>query len=253
MKRVLTAIIAIPIVLAITLFASDRIFAIAVGLVAAGAAEEFLSLGARRGMGRPGKWFFVPVALVAASFVGGTEWVLTSMVASSVALLTVGIFAGSSNMAMDRAVVGLAAIVYCGLTLGYLILLPRELVLFLFAIIWIGDSAAFYLGKALGRHRLAPTVSPKKTIEGAVAGLVASTVSGVILGVSFLGQPWVKLLLISGAVAIAGQIGDLAESALKRSAMVKNSSSILPGHGGILDRLDSLFFAAPIFYWLFNA
>lgn len=252
MKRVLTAIIAIPVVLAITLYAPDWTFALVVGLVAALAAEEFLSLGAARGIGRPGKWFLAPVALVAASFIGGPESVLSSLAVSVIALLTVTTFAGPLETALGRAAIGLGAIVYCGLTLGFLVLLPRELVLLLFSIIWIGDSAAYYVGRAFGKHRLAPKISPKKTVEGGIAGLVASMLAGAIGGVWFLGEPWLSVTLIAGVTAIMGQIGDLAESALKRSAAVKDSSSILPGHGGILDRLDSLFFAAPVFYWFFN-
>jgi phosphatidate cytidylyltransferase len=131
-------------------------------------------------------------------------------------------------------------------------LLSRELVLFLLVIIWVGDSAAYYGGRAFGRHPLAPRISPKKTVEGAIAGLLGSMLVGGFVGVAFLGEPWLSVTLISAATAVAGQVGDLAESAMKRSAGVKDSSSILPGHGGILDRLDSLFFAAPVFYWLFN-
>jgi phosphatidate cytidylyltransferase len=104
----------------------------------------------------------------------------------------------------------------------------------------------------LGRHLLAPKISPKKTVEGGIAGLAGSVAAGVLLSYWLLAVPWAPAALISGCTAIAGQVGDLAESALKRSAGVKDSSSILPGHGGILDRLDSLFFAAPVFYWFFN-
>jgi phosphatidate cytidylyltransferase len=132
------------------------------------------------------------------------------------------------------------------------VLLPRELVLLLVAIIAAGDSAAYYGGRAFGRHALAPKISPKKTIEGAIAGLIGSMLVGGIAGVFFLDEPWLSVTLISALTAMIGQIGDLAESAMKRSAGVKDSSSILPGHGGILDRVDSVLFAAPIFYWLFN-
>jgi phosphatidate cytidylyltransferase len=252
MKRVLTALVAIPIVLALTLFAPDWVFALSVGFVSALAAEEFMVLGAACGIGRPGKWFVLPVALVGASFMGGADWVLTSLGFSVVLLLTVIVFSGTPERALARGAIGLGAVLYCGFTLGFLVLLPRELVLLLFAVIWMGDSAAYYGGRAFGRRPLAPGISPKKTIEGAIAGLAGSMLIGGFVGVVFLGEPLSSVTLISGATAVIGQIGDLAESAMKRSAGVKDSSSILPGHGGILDRLDSLFFAAPVFYWLFN-
>jgi phosphatidate cytidylyltransferase len=251
-KRVLTALVAIQIVLTLTLFAPDWAFALSVGFVAALAAEEFMGLGGACGIGRPGKWFVLPVAMVGASFMGGADWVLTSLGFSVLLLLTVGVFSGTLESALARSAIGLGALLYCGFTLGFLVLLPRELVLLLFAIIWVGDSAAYYGGRAFGRHPLAPRISPKKTIEGAIAGLAGSMLVGGFAGVLFLGEPWLSVTLISGATAVLGQIGDLAESAMKRSAGVKDSSSILPGHGGILDRLDSLFFAAPVFYWLFN-
>jgi phosphatidate cytidylyltransferase len=253
MKRVLTAIVAIPIVVLITLFAPDWIFAFVVGLAAAWSVDEFLSLGVARGIGRPGKWFLIPAALVAASFIGGAAWVLTTLTLSAIVLLTATVFGKPLEVALARVSMGLGAIVYCCVTLGFLVMMPRELILVLFVIIWAGDSAAYYGGRALGRHLLAPTISPKKTVEGAIAGLVVSIVAGVAMGVWILGEPWLNLAGISAVTAAAGQIGDLAESALKRSAGVKDSSSILPGHGGILDRLDSLFIATPVFYWLFNA
>src|SRR5215510_7748704 len=141
---------------------------------------------------------------------------------------------------------------YCAVTLGFLVLMPRESVFLLLVIVWVGDAAAYFCGRAFGRHPLAPKVSPKKTVEGAVAGLIGSAAAGIVGGVWILGEPWLNLLLISAVTGIVAQLGDLAESVLKRSVGVKDSSSILPGHGGILDRLDSLFFAAPIFYWFFN-
>jgi phosphatidate cytidylyltransferase len=163
------------------------------------------------------------------------------------------VFKPSIDMALGEVAIGLGSLVYCALTLGVLILMQRPAILLLFAIIWVGDSAAYYGGRALGRHLLAPRVSPKKTVEGAVAGLLGSVIVGVIGGKWALDQEWTRLIVLSALTAVAGQVGDLAESVLKRSAGVKDSSSILPGHGGILDRLDSLFFAAPVFYWLLNA
>ncbi len=120
-------------------------------------------------------------------------------------------------------------------------------------ITWLGDTAAYFVGRAVGRHKLAPTISPKKTWEGAVAGFLA-TVAGAALWVA-LTQPlvsWTMTLLevvgLGAAVAVAGQIGDLFESRFKRDCDVKDSSNLLPGHGGVLDRLDALLFAFPVTY-----
>jgi phosphatidate cytidylyltransferase len=253
MKRVLTAAIAIPVVILITIFSTDWIFALAVGLTCAVAIEEFLALADKKGMGRPGRWFIVPAALVAVSFVGGPAWVLSTLVFAVLALMIATIFSKPIEAALGCVGMGLSATLYCSLTLGFLVMLSRELILVLFGIIWVGDIAAYYVGRAFGRRLLAPRVSPKKTVEGAVAGLAGSVVAGVIGGVWFVGEPWLSVAAISLVTGVAGQLGDLAESVLKRSAGVKDSSSILPGHGGILDRLDSLFFAAPVFYWLLNA
>jgi phosphatidate cytidylyltransferase len=155
--------------------------------------------------------------------------------------------------AFGRVSTGLGGLVYCAVTLGFLVLMPREFVFLLLVIVWVGEAAAYYCGRAFGRHPLMPRVSPKKTVEGGVAGLLGSVAAGVVGGVWLLGEPWLNLVVISAVTGVVAQLGDLAESVLKRSVGVKDSSSILPGHGGILDRLDSLFFAAPVFYWFFNA
>jgi phosphatidate cytidylyltransferase len=253
MKRILTAAVAIPLVLLITIFSPDWLFALIVGLVAAAAAEEFWELGHKKGIGRPPKWFLAGPLLVAISFLHGFEWVVASVAIAGVVLLTATVLSGSLESAFGSVVTGLSSLVYCAGTLGFLILIPRQWILVLFAIVWIGDAAAYYGGRALGKHLLAPKVSPKKTVEGAIAGLFGSILIGVAGGTWVLHQPWLTMTFVSVLTAILGQIGDLAESVLKRSAGVKDSSSILPGHGGILDRLDSLFFATPIFYWLLNA
>jgi len=253
MIRILTAAVAIPLVLLITIFFPGWLFAVVVGLVAAAAAEEFWDLGEKKGIGRPPKWFLAGPLLVAMSFLHGFAWLVASVAIAGMFLLTSTVLSGSIESAFGSVVIGLTSVVYCAGTLGFLILIPRQWLLVLFAIVWIGDTAAYYGGRALGKHLLAPRVSPKKTVEGAIAGLIGSIAAGVAGGTWLLQQPWLTMTFVSVLTAVAGQIGDLAESVLKRSAGVKDSSSILPGHGGILDRLDSLFFAAPIFYWLLNA
>jgi phosphatidate cytidylyltransferase len=253
MQRILTAAVAIPLVVLLTIYSPDWPFAVAAGLVAAMAVEEYLSLGARKGIGRPGRWFFAPAAAVTISFMGGAASVVLTLAFAALALMTVTLFSHSLETALGRVGIGLSGIVYCSVTLGFLVPMQRPLILLLFVIIWAGDTCAYYGGRALGRHLLAPGISPKKTVEGAIAGLLGSVIAGTIGGVWFSREPWLQMAGISTVTAIAGQIGDLAESVLKRSAGVKDSSSILPGHGGILDRLDSLFFAAPVFYWFFKA
>src|SRR5215510_3292643 len=165
MKRVLTAAVAIPVVVLITIFSTDWIFASAVGLTCALAVEEFLTLADKKGIGRPGRWFVVPAALVAVSFVGGAAWVLSILVFALLTLMITAIFSKPVETALGSVGMGLGAMVYCSITLGFLVMLPRELILVLFGIIWVGDVAAYYFGRAVGRRLLAPSVSPKKTVE----------------------------------------------------------------------------------------
>jgi phosphatidate cytidylyltransferase len=122
-------------------------------------------------------------------------------------------------------------------------------VLAIFATIWICDSAAYFIGRWLGRNKLFERVSPKKTIEGAVAGLLFAIAAFLIakaLALPYL--TWAQALVCGSIIGIFGQLGDLVESLLKRDAGVKDSSSILPGHGGLLDRFDSLMFVSPLLY-----
>lgn len=126
-----------------------------------------------------------------------------------------------------------------------------DLLLFLFGVLWVGDTAAMFGGKAFGKHKLAPTVSPNKTIEGFVSGIVGAMIVGVIMyfwKLEPLGM--YHVLFMALGCSIFGQLGDLVESMWKRSLNIKDSSAIIPGHGGILDRFDSLLFAAP-FMWYY--
>ncbi len=127
------------------------------------------------------------------------------------------------------------------------------LIIALLASIWVCDSAAYFLGTAFGKHKLFPRVSPKKSWEGAISGFVFAIITMIaakLLGLNFLS--WKDAIVIGMIVGIIGQIGDLAESLIKRDAGVKDSSSIIPGHGGIFDRFDSLLFTAPAVYLYFT-
>jgi phosphatidate cytidylyltransferase len=123
--------------------------------------------------------------------------------------------------------------------------------LFALAINWVGDISAYYIGKNLGMHKLARRISPGKSWEGSIASVVASIVFGVVYLKRFSNDmPILQVVALSALANVAGQLGDLAESALKRGAGVKDSGTILPGHGGMLDRLDSSLFAMPVVYTL---
>ena len=252
MKRVLTALVGIPLVLIATRYSPDWLFAGFIGIFAALCLEELLMMGATRLGTRPGRWVLILAAVVTTSFIGGAAWVLTTLtLAMLVAITVIGLGGPMESSLPKLGLVGLG-LGYCAVLLGFIVILPREAIFVLFGIIWAGDSAAYYTGRALGRHKLAPHISPKKTVEGAIGGLAASVIAGILMGQWLLGESIGMLAIVSFSCAIAGQVGDLAESALKRSAGVKDSSAILPGHGGMLDRLDSLLFAAPVFYLLFN-
>jgi phosphatidate cytidylyltransferase len=166
--------------------------------------------------------------------------------------LTVG--AGRPEAARFRdATASLFPLIYLGLPIGALVAVRtsvgREAVLVLVAVIVASDSAQYYAGRALGRHLLAPTISPKKTIEGALGGLVVGTAVTVGVGLFWLpGVPPAALGLLGAALVALGIVGDLFESLLKRSAGVKDTSTLIPGHGGVLDRIDSWLFAAPVYY-----
>jgi phosphatidate cytidylyltransferase len=128
--------------------------------------------------------------------------------------------------------------------------LSTKLLLFFFIVIFASDAGAYFAGKALGKHKLAPKVSPGKTWEGLAGGIVAAAGAAAICTATFFPEiPYKFSLPLAGVMAIAGVFGDLAESAIKRGAGAKDAATILPGHGGLLDRLDSLLFNAPILYY----
>jgi phosphatidate cytidylyltransferase len=131
-------------------------------------------------------------------------------------------------------------------SLHYLQQADPWLVFLLMAIVFLGDTAAYYVGSAVGRHKMAPVISPKKSWEGAAAGFVTSVAAAAVWSGWKLDRIDPELLAVAAVTALAAQVGDLVESMIKRGSGVKDSGHILPGHGGILDRLDAMLFAAPV-------
>ena len=170
------------------------------------------------------------------------------------------IFRDQVNVAFLSVASTLLGVVYIGWAFGHHLILLRDLsgagrglVFFLLVTIWLGDTAAYIFGRWFGTHKLSPRISPGKTIEGTIAGLVFGALGG--LGVwSFFLKDIVSLphaLVLGILLGIVGQLGDLSESVIKRSADVKDSGHLIPGHGGLLDRCDSLIFSAPVLYYYF--
>jgi phosphatidate cytidylyltransferase len=267
MKRVLTALILAPLVLALVFLGPMWLITIVVAAVAMLAAWEFLALTEQRGAKPPRVLTLGTIGLL---FWGNYQWpdeTATLFGLLSIVLLVYCTFASPVERALSDATASVFALFYLGLTLIPLPMLREatngpSLLAFLFLTVWAGDTVAMYAGRAFGKRKMAPALSPNKTWAGAigsVAGAVA--VTGILLGLSsyltqwnsvklsFGDAPWWYWLILAVIVNVAAQVGDLAESALKRSAGVKDSGTLLPGHGGILDRIDALLLAAPVLWY----
>jgi phosphatidate cytidylyltransferase len=182
-------------------------------------------------------------------------------------LLTWCTFRSPIKRVLLDAVSSVFTLAYIGLTLLAIPTLREQpngptLVIFLFLVVWAGDIAALYTGRTLGKRKLAPAISPNKTWEGSIGSIFGSLlVTGLLFWLaaqlaqwnvarlSFADEVWWYWLIMAVVVNVAAQVGDLAESALKRSAGVKDSGNLLPGHGGVLDRIDALLLAAPALWY----
>ncbi len=159
------------------------------------------------------------------------------------------------NEAVPRLGVGMLGVVYISCLLSYFILLRESdfgilLVLFLLTVVWSTDTSAYYIGKNFGKTKLLPLVSPNKTVEGAIGGFAGGLIASVAFKLLFFSTlTFFDALFLPLLLSAAGQMGDLFESFIKRWAGVKDMGSLIPGHGGILDRIDGLLFAAPVLYF----
>jgi phosphatidate cytidylyltransferase len=262
LKRWLTGVIAFPLLVLLILKGGTLVFSLFVGAVTLLAVWEygrlvFRGTGVFYGVLIPGIGLTTAGALIWAAGIGHPE--LLPLILSFTLILS-GIFTliqypSEPDIAGKVAFLTMGGI-YIPLALSCLVLMHRSpqgaaWVLCIACVIFAGDTGAFYAGTYLGRHKLCPSVSPGKTVEGAVGGLLANLVMGALFKLFFLqGVSLGWMMVFCAAIGCAGQVGDLFESVLKRSAGIKDSGSILPGHGGILDRIDALLFASPLAYFL---
>ena len=279
----------IPIVLVLILRAPVPVLAVVAAVVALLTASEFLKLTESYGVKPFYKATYVFVALFfvllainpgnAKPLLSTAIFVYTLAFAAAIVpfvFLTIGMNRDDLSRSYPAAAASVFAFTYIALPMGMLVQIREQwsgafLLLYLLLLVWAGDIFAYFVGRSVGRHLMSPRISPKKTWEGAAASLIASLVIGMLLynyalpictwllnmhlierrdGFFALDKPplWPTILL-SATINIAAQLGDLVESLIKRGAGVKDSGTILPGHGGMLDRIDALLFAAPVLWY----
>jgi len=289
LKRIATAVVLIPVVLVLILRAPVSVLAVVAAVVALLTIHEFLKLTESYGV-RPLRaltYIFVGVFfLLLALNVGNEKPLLSTAVfacylglAAAIApfiFLTRAMRNEDLSSGYPAAAASVFAFTYIALPMGMLVQLRQQWagafhLLYLLLVVWAGDIFAYFVGKSIGRHLMAPRISPKKTWEGAAASLVGSVAVGWLLfhyalplssallraglierrdGMFGLEQPAMgPVIVLTIVLNIAAQLGDLVESLIKRGAGVKDSGTILPGHGGMLDRIDALLFAAPVLWY----
>ncbi len=263
MKRILTALVLLPLFIGAVLAPDPLVFGTLVLVASVLCSAELERIG--RASGIEPFPFLGPVW--AACFLFGALWpdvfrLDAVLAAGPLALVAFALFGrvplpgvlASSALACFTAL-------YTGYLLGFMILVRKlgeplgARLIFLGAIVvWAGDSAAYYVGSAIGRHKLAPAVSPGKTWEGAVANVAGGLLGASAVKLTFFADlEWRHAVALGLALSVVGQLGDLFESALKRGAGVKDSGTLLPGHGGFLDRLDSLVVNGPVLFFYHQA
>ena len=256
-KRVASAIVLIPLFVWMVSRGPAWLFVLFVAVVAGTAAWELARLFERSGVPTYARLGPAAVVAVTASFAWPGLDPPAAMVVLTLAaagLLAAPLFR-PGTLSFEPVATSLLGVLYVGWFLGHAVLLYRlpsggELVLVLVGTTWLGESAAYMVGSTIGRHKLAPAVSPKKTVEGAAAQVAASLVGAWALGAWLLPDWSVSRIVGVGILlGVIGQVGDLAESVIKRSVGVKDTGGLIPGHGGLLDRVDGLLLNAPALYY----
>ncbi|MGA3197444.1 MAG: phosphatidate cytidylyltransferase [Terriglobales bacterium] len=291
-QRIATAVVLIPLVLLLVLKAPAYLLIIVSGAVALLAIAEFLKLVTHYGIQPLSQLtyaftvlFFISVIFASANLTPLMEatstlyWMIVAAAIAPFVFLTAAMRRAELSSSYSAAAASTFAFAYIALPMALLVEIRRQpagaiWVIYTLLAVWSGDIFAYFVGKSLGRHRMSPRISPKKTWEGAIASILASVVIGTVWfqhapqvssallrislidrrsGMFGLEQPhlW-PIILLSAVVNLAAQLGDLVESLIKRGAGVKDSGSILPGHGGMLDRIDAMLFAVPV-VWAYTA
>jgi phosphatidate cytidylyltransferase len=250
MTRVISGLVLAAAALAAILFLPFPALRVVVCVVAGLAADEYARITSpARGLYR---WILVAV-VVYTCWWAAVPAPLSIVLLAIVVMLYLAFAVLRQSRTLQDAAVDLVAPIYIGAPLGMLVALQMvagpKATLLLIATIVVSDSAQYYTGRAFGRRPLAPTISPKKTIEGAIGGVIFGTLfMAIAIIFVFPATPVIVRILLGIVIVFLGIAGDLFESRLKRVAGMKDSSTLIPGHGGVLDRIDALLFAIPVFY-----
>ncbi|HEY3740646.1 MAG TPA: phosphatidate cytidylyltransferase [Bryobacteraceae bacterium] len=250
MKRVLTAALLVPTITGLVLWAPRWIFIAAIAIIGVFAFREFSAIASAHGFSvNPWIGSAVGCAMLA---IPDDHIIVLLILAIGFGSMMAAVRFGDLKIALPSASAMLLGVCYifgawwCAVKLRDI---DHWLLFFALALNWIGDTAAMYGGRKFGRHKMSPVVSPGKTWEGAAASVIGSVIFGFALFLNFGPRlPWFVILLLSLIGNVAGQLGDLSESAIKRGAGMKDSGNSLPGHGGWLDRIDSTLFTVPAVY-----
>jgi len=264
MARVLTAIVFLPILFAALWLGAPVWF---VGIAAAGillGLYEYYQLAKQGGLAQG---MIAAAAVLAAFYFRRHEWIVAILAALVVVEMLIALFMRAKDDDFSEMLPGVAirlfGVLYVATLGGYIIAirvidssipnLAAKLLTLFFIIVFAGDTGAYYTGRTMGRNKLAPKVSPGKTVEGAIGGLAGNVIAALIAHFTFFPELQivhaVPLALVMGVLGITG---DLCESMLKRGAKAKDAGKLIPGHGGLLDRLDSMLFNAPVLYYFYE-
>ncbi|MDA2935083.1 phosphatidate cytidylyltransferase [Acidobacteria bacterium AH-259-D05] len=251
-RRVATAAVLLPLVLLAIQYLPSYLFLLFTNLLIVLGLLELLRLLVRYEV--EGYWLTFPLALCLPWIWNyRPAWLLHYLVLTILLCMVRSMFRTRQGKARFLSMMGnLLAILYISMPLsiaGNLQSNGTLRLLLILSVIWVGDSAAYWVGKKWGKHKVTPRISPHKSLEGYFSGFLGSVLAAVLFGHYFLPTWSIPYLVLSGGIlALAGMAGDLFESMLKRGAGLKDSSNLLPGHGGVLDRIDSLLFALPTYY-----
>ena len=252
MKRVITALILAPLFIALIWYGSFRIFASFIVMVSAICFFEYAQMAAVKGIEVFRLQGLILVLILPLSFIGSLEPVFA---VTSLAVISIFVSAlADPEKGVERLAYTMLGVFYIGICLAAPILIRdladgHKLILLACCGVWGADIGAYYVGRAIGKNKLAPKISPGKTIEGAIGGVALSIASCFLFAQFFFQEADTATVIASGLIGgVVGPAGDLSESMLKRFFGVKDSGTILPGHGGLLDRIDALMFAMPVFY-----